>query len=73
MLYIGKKMICPPEFEIYKPALSNRFKWVVEIIDPPTQGVYSTFTVDVGTSKETLRTRIESEMTRVYAKVGLDY
>lgn len=66
-------MICPPEFVIHKPHPQNDFKWVVEIVDPPSQGVYKTFTLCSGVSLETLRINIEYAMLKIYEDLGLSY
>ena len=65
--------IVPPEFIVYKPSLSNRCEWVIEIIDPPTQGVYKTESYAAGIDKEILKTKIEHSMIDVYLTLGLEH
>jgi hypothetical protein len=66
-------MIVPPEFIVYKPSIHNDIRWVVEFIDPPTQGCYKTICFPSGIDKKNLASKIEAEMVSLYEELGLDY
>ena len=66
-------MVCPPEYVIFKPTLDNDLRWIVEFIDPPTQGVYKTIYFDCSHNKESILSSIKNTMIHLYESVGLEY
>lgn len=65
--------IVPPEFVVYKPSITNGIKYVIEIIDPPSQGVYRSETLSNLHTKQEVSSCVERLMYTTYRELGLQY
>lgn len=55
-----------PEFLVHKPSIHNNCKWVIEIYDPPTQGLYKTLTFDASHPIDSIKRNIKLAMENIY-------